>query len=302
MLGYFCIRIITFYSTAYFIAPKFFHLKKWPIGLLRILLFFAFITAFRFILEFHLFIPYLDFHNYKGETPEIFEYIKNCLRNILHTYFYHGFVFYILSEWYINNKKRRELENEKTFAELAFLKSQINPHFLFNTLNDIYALTYGKSPQAPDAILKLSDLLRYMLKESDHTFADLQKEVDYIKNVIELHQIGQKGVAYIDFEIDGEIHTQQIAPLILINFVENAFKHGIVDDFSNPILIKLVINPLQLIFTVTNLKNHAIKDKTVGIGLSNVKRRLALIYPDKHTLDVKDKLNIFSVFLKIEEI
>ncbi len=300
MLGYFCIRIITFYSTAYFIAPKFFHIKKWPIGLLRILLFFAFITAFRFILEFHLFIPYLDFHNYKGETPEIFEYIKNCLRNILHTYFYHGFVFYILSEWYINNKKQKELEKEKIASELAFLKSQINPHFLFNTLNDIYSLTYHKSPTAPNAILKLSELLRYMLKESDGKFADLQREIDYLKNVIELNQIGQKGAAYVDFDIKGEIHKQQIAPLILISFVENAFKHGVINNPEDPVKIKIEINYEQLIFMVENLKNEDHKDPTSGIGLNNVRRRLDLIYPEKHTLAIKEDNHYFMVSLKIE--
>ncbi len=299
-LGYFCIRIITFYSTAYFIAPKLFDYKKWPIGLLRIVFFLVFITFFRFVLEFHLFLPYLDFHNYSGETPEIVEYTRNCLQNIYKTHFYHGFVFYILSQWYINSKKQKELENEKLASELAFLKSQINPHFLFNTLNDIYALAYHKSPEASNAVLKLSELLRYMLKDSDGTFADLKKEVDYLKNAIELHQIGQKGKAYINFEIEGEIHNQKVAPLILINFLENAFKHGVVDNPSNPIQIKLEIKGNHLLFIASNLKNHDHKDTTGGIGLTNVRRRLDLIYPEKHKLEIEENDRNFIVSLKIE--
>ncbi|MEJ5994585.1 histidine kinase [Pedobacter sp. Du54] len=299
-LGYLSMNIFAFYMTANLIAPLYLKYRKWAKGIGCMFLLFCIQPIYRYLLEYHFFLPYLNFDNYNGNTPTTLWYIKNIVLYTFYSYFIYGFVYFIIMEWYTNNRKRITLENEKTVAELAFLKSQINPHFLFNTLNDIYALTYYQSPQAPSAVLKLSALLRYMLKESDDHFTDLQKEIEYLRNVIELHKIGQKGSAYVNFEIEGIVENQQIAPLILINFVENAFKHGIDDDFSNPILIKLVLNPLHLIFSVSNLKNHSNKDKTVGIGLTNVKRRLALIYPEKHVLDVKDEANSFSIILKIE--
>lgn len=299
-LIYFSTKIIAFYITAYLIAPQFFKYKRWLLGILYILLFFIFSTVLRYVLEFYVLLPFLDFHNYKGKTPEIWYYIENNVNYVLYNHFLYGFLFYIIAEWYLNGQKQKELEKEKIAAELAFLKSQINPHFLFNTLNDIYALTYRKSSQAPDTVLKLSELLRYMLKESDGTFVALPKEIEYLKNVIDLLQIGQKGGAFINFDIEGVSNDKQIAPLILINFVENAFKHGVIDNPHFPIEIKLDLSNIYLMFMVKNLKNKDQKDHTGGIGLTNVKRRLALIYPNKHTLNIEEKDNSFMVLLKIE--
>ena len=199
-------------------------------------------------------------------------------------------------------QKQQELAKEQAITELAYLKSQINPHFLFNTLNDIYALTYQQAKEAPDAILKLSELLRYMLRESNDMFAPIAKEINYLKNVIQLYEIGQKGLAYIDLEIKGDVKAQKIAPLILINFVENAFKHGVVDDKKNPIKINLSLLDDRLEFKVSNKKNSDYKDSTGGIGLANVQRRLALIYTDRHQLIINDENDVFTVYLIIKNI
>jgi len=214
------------------------------------------------------------------------------------------YVFFSLAISYVNaffetQQKQEALKKEQAITELAYLKSQINPHFLFNTLNDIYALTYQQAKEAPEAVLKLSALLRYMLKESNDKFALIGKEIDYLKNVIELFEIGQKGKAFIHLEITGKIAQQQIAPLILINFVENAFKHGVINDPENPILIIISINTHHLDFKVSNKKNHDQKDQTGGIGLSNVQRRLALIYPEKYQLQITDENDTFTVTLKL---
>lgn len=298
-LGYLGSGMVSFYTTAKLIAPSFLS-KKWLKGLLFTFLLIIFIPSYRYLIEFHFFLPYLGFNNYYGGKPEVTWYIQNSILYTFYSYFIYGFLYFIVTEWYNNNRKQKELEKEKISAELAFLKSQINPHFLFNTLNDIYALTYRKSDEAPNAVLKLSDLLRYMLKESDEQFADLKKEIDYLKNVIDLFQIGQKGTAYIQFEVEGEVNKQQIAPLILINFVENAFKHGVIDNPSHPIQIKIKIELNEMVFLMSNKKNQDYKDKTVGIGLSNVKRRLELIYPDQHWLEIKDETDTFTVELKIK--
>ncbi|RZL36836.1 MAG: hypothetical protein EOP00_29130 [Pedobacter sp.] len=301
-LGYFINDIVAFYFTAMVIAPSVLKQRKWVKAILSVLLLFTFVPIYRYFLEYQFFLPHLGFDNYKGKVPEVIWYIKNSVGYTFYRHFVYGFVYYIAAEGIDNVRKQKELEKEKIAAELAFLKSQINPHFLFNTLNDIYALTYQQSRKAPEAVLKLSALLRYMLKESDEKFTNLQKEIDYLKNVIDLHRIGQKGEAYINFEIEGKVDQQQIAPLILINFVENAFKHGVVDQHSNPIQIKLTTDRSHINFSVSNLKNKAIKDKATGIGLANVKRRLALIYPDNHSLVIKDEADIFSVVLKIVRI
>lgn len=214
------------------------------------------------------------------------------------------YLFFSLAISYVNvffetQQKQQELAKEQALTELAYLKSQINPHFLFNTLNDIYALTYQQAQQAPEAVLKLSALLRYMLKESNDRFALIAKEISYLKNVIELFEIGQKGEAYVHLKITGKIDQQQIAPLILINFVENAFKHGVVNDSENPIQITMAITETHLDFKVSNKKNHDQKDQTGGIGLSNVQRRLALIYPEKYQLQITDENDTFTVTLKL---
>ena len=214
------------------------------------------------------------------------------------------YVFFSLAISYVNaffetQQKQEALEKEQAVTELAYLKSQINPHFLFNTLNDIYALTYQQAKEAPEAVLKLSALLRYMLKESNDKFALIGKEIDYLKNVIELFEIGQKGKAFIKLEIKGTVDQQQIAPLILINFVENAFKHGVINDPENPIQIMMSITADHLDFKVSNKKNHDQKDQTGGIGLTNVQRRLALIYPEKYQLQIMDENDTFTVTLKL---
>lgn len=297
-LAYLFSGIVVFYGVAYLIAPLAFRHKKWIKSILVTIGLFAFIVGYRYFIEFLILKPYLGFDNYFGKIPDALWYVKNAILYSLYSYFSYGFIFFFINEWYVNNQKKKELEQEKITTELAFLKSQINPHFLFNTLNDIYALTYRRSEHAPEAVLKLSALLRYMLKESDEQLVLLDKEINYLHNVIELHKIGQKGEAYIDFRVEGTTEGLKIAPLILINFVENAFKHGVFDNKDNPICIRLNIIGQQMAFEVFNLKNHDQKDKTGGIGLGNVQRRLSLIYPS-HTLDIADETTTFTVKLQL---
>lgn len=298
-LGYLLSNIICFYTTAFLIGPLFLK-KNWIKGILFSLLLLIFIPTYRYVTEYFIFLPYLGFDNYFGKMPSSFWYIKNSILYTFSSSVVYGIIYFVVNEWYNNNQKRRELEQETVKSELAFLKSQINPHFLFNTLNDIYVLTYHQSPKAPDAVLKLSELLRYMLKESDEQFVGLNKEIEYLKNVIDLFQIGQKGAAFISFKLDGEVTSQQIAPLILINFVENAFKHGVVTNPSKPIEISVVINLNEMRFFISNQKSHDLKDKTGGIGLVNVKRRLELLYPNKHLLKIKDEIDTFTIELNIK--
>jgi len=191
-------------------------------------------------------------------------------------------------DWFLNERIQRDLENQRLSAELAFLKSQINPHFLFNSLNTIYSLAYQKSETTPEAILKLSEIMRYMLYECNDNKVDLGKELQYLQNYIDLQKIRFGNKAFVNFEISGEVDHQKIVPLLLISFIENAFKHGVANDLGNPINIQIYIRPDWLVFKIQNKKHQYNKDSAGGIGLINVKRRLDLLYPGKYQLDIND--------------
>lgn len=192
------------------------------------------------------------------------------------------------ADWFLNEKIRRNLENEKLSAELAFLKSQVNPHFLFNSLNNIYSLAYQHSEKTAEAILKLSEMMRYMLQESNEAKVDLCKELRYLDNYIELQKLRFKDHAFISLQIAGDEGRYTIAPLILIAFVENAFKHGVVSDPENPIKLIITVRKARLKLSIENKKSQFNKDLTSGVGLNNVRRRLDLLYDSKYTLNVSE--------------
>lgn len=190
------------------------------------------------------------------------------------------------TDWFVNERVQRNLESEKKDMELQFLKSQLNPHFLFNSLNNIYSLAYQKSEKTADAILKLSEMMRYMIYESNDSWVELSKEIEYVQSYVELQKLRFKDGAAVEININGEIDGQKIIPLILISFVENAFKHGVANDQKDPIKINITANKKILHFSVTNRKNTSNKDAMGGVGLNNVERRLQLLYPDRYKLNI----------------
>ena len=202
-------------------------------------------------------------------------------------------------DWFLNERIQRDLENQRLSAELAFLKSQINPHFLFNSLNSIYSLAYQRSEMTPDAILKLSEIMRYMLYESNDNKVDLSKELQYLQNYIDLQKIRFGNKAYIDFKVEGKVLNQQIAPLLLIAFIENAFKHGVANNPLTPIRLLVDVDESHLHFYMQNRKHMNNRDAVGGIGLNNVQRRLNLLYPGKYNLDVRDELDTYTVELSL---
>lgn len=211
----------------------------------------------------------------------------------------------IIKQWIEQERVRQELERKNLQSELSFLKSQINPHFLFNTLNSIYALSLKKSDEAPEIVLKLSEMMRYMLYRSEDKKVSLADEIQYIKNYLALEQIRYGNKAQIDF-VCTIVQPEQykIAPLIFIPFLENAFKHGL----SQSIQAGYVTSLLEigedgvLEFTIQNTKTTERDERYFegGIGLTNVKRRLELIYPNKYTLDIEDTAALYIVTLRLE--
>lgn len=209
----------------------------------------------------------------------------------------------IFKKWYADEQNSKQLAQEKIAAELNFLKAQIHPHFLFNTLNNLYALTLIKSDKTPDIVLKLSDLLDFMIYKSNDEFVPLSKELEIVEGYIELEKMRYSDRLNLKYEVKGEAVNRQIAPLILLPFVENCFKHGASKDRSNPVIhIQVNIEPEYLYLKAVNsvpVENKTGEPESNGIGLSNVKRRLELIYPDRHTLDIKQDVDAFKVELKI---
>jgi LytS/YehU family sensor histidine kinase len=205
-------------------------------------------------------------------------------------------------EWFQHQQEKQMLEREKLQAELQFLKSQINPHFLFNTLNNLYALTLKKSDSAPELVLKLSEMMRYMLYNSNEKMVPMELEINYLKNYIDLEKIRKMESTRITVDIDENVEGKEIAPLLFIPFLENSFKHGVNNNIdAGWIEVKLQIEGDGLSFTVANNKprNPKINGKDHGIGLKNVKRRLDLLYPEKHELQIEDTPEFYRTHLKI---
>lgn len=299
--GYITIPITCFYFSYFFVAPQLFVNKRYVYALFYALLTLAAIVVLRYILEYHFFKPVLGFDNYKGHPWPVKDYVENIFFYYFPRYFVYGLMYFFAESWYRTQHLQQSLEKERSAAELAFLRSQLNPHFLFNTINDIYSLTYQKSEQAPEALLKLAELLRYMLREGNENFMPLKAEVRYLENLIELQRISAKGNAYIVFDIDDCIvSTQKLASLLFVSFVENAFKHGVLNDAANPVRICLSGNSERVEFSVHNKKNNGQKDKTGGIGLTNVRRRLDLMYPGKHSLQIEETYEFYSVNLILQ--
>lgn len=242
--------------------------------------------------------PLIGWKTYSQDLDFPFAFIIALSANFLNIFL--GLLLSYLMDWRTVRAEKEVAEKEQLKTELAFLKSQVNPHYLFNTINDIYSLTQQQSEEAPEALLKLSELLRYMLRESDDPYVPLANEIAYLNNVIELQKIGQKGNSFIDFKVIGQIEQQKIAPLILINFIENAFKHGVFRNPETPIQILIAIEGQSLHFHLRNQINLVKKDKTGGIGLVNVQRRLALIYPNRHALLIDQQTDTFICDLKID--
>ncbi len=195
------------------------------------------------------------------------------------------------------------LKNQMLEAESKILKWQINPHFLFNTLNNIYALTLMKSPRAPDAIHRLSEMLRYVIYDCNEEFVGLKHEISYIKSYIALQLLKDDEISNVSYEFPKVDNNLKVAPMLLISFVENSFKHSKIEDLKNGwIDLKIKLEGKTFIFDLQNSIPDILpaKDTQGGIGLDNVKRRLELIYPKKHQLNISKAENKFSVYLKIE--
>jgi sensor histidine kinase YesM len=232
----------------------------------------------------------------------------NYIRLFLNTLFPAFFIFTvstairIINEWFRAEKQKKEMENEKLNAELAFLKSQVNPHFLFNILNNICSLARKKSDDTENAIIRLSQIMRYMLSDSKDEKVNLEKEVEYLRNYIELQQLRISDKVQVNFSLEGMPETKTIEPMLLIPFVENAFKHGVSYREESVIDIFLKVLDSGISFRIENTVFRKEGEPIAlesGIGLKNVLRRLELLYPGSHRIDIRDTGQKYRVDLQI---
>lgn len=210
----------------------------------------------------------------------------------------------LLKYWYANKQAQQILAQEKLQAELQFLKTQIHPHFLFNTLNNLYALTLKKSDKAPEMVLKLSELINYMLYECTSDSVSLSKEIKFIRSYVDIEKMRYGDKLDIDIRVTGDVSDRQIAPLILLPFVENCFKHG-ASEILQQSWVKLTIDvqPHVLIIKVENNKasDNGTPGRKEGIGIQNVRRRLDLLYAERHELKINNGEETFLVVLTLNQ-
>lgn len=207
----------------------------------------------------------------------------------------------VIRQWFTAEEVKEEITRQQLETELNLLKTQVNPHFLFNTLNSIYSLAIANNQKTADSVMKLSRIMRYTLEECQANDVDLQQEIDFINSYIELQKIRLTNNNAIYFQANGDISTARIAPFVFIPFIENAFKYGVSTHRSSFINACIKAEKNKLIFTcVNNFQTVAVhKPESTGMGISNTRRRLELLYPKKHELNISSNDNQFSVSLTI---
>lgn len=212
-----------------------------------------------------------------------------------------GIAIRMYEEWIFNERNKKEIELQKNLTELEALKNQLNPHFLFNSLNSVYSLAVKKSNDTPEAIITLSELLRYMLYQTNDDLVLLKHEFEYIENYIKLQRLRIANNQNVKININGNVSTQKIRPLLFISYIENAFKHG--TDFigNTEVKINITVKGDDLQFRCVNLIGDRSSDKVnSGIGMKNTIERLQLLYPDRYWLSTLAEDNRFVVDLKLK--
>lgn len=251
-------------------------------------------------------VKYMVFSN---NAPMVEDILGNMNFYFFTTFFVAGCstVGKIMVDWITQNRKRVTMENQSMQSELRFLKSQINPHFLFNTLNSLYALTLKKDDKAPDIVIKLSEMMRYMLYECNEPRVPLRKEINYLQNYLDLERLRQRKGINITLDVSGNVSDQMVAPLLLIPFLENSFKHGVNANIKDGFVrAHLRVEDRAIHFELENSKGSVMPTQvhgnrpSGGIGLVNVRRRLELLYPGAHELAVRETPSTYTIMLDLD--
>ena len=207
------------------------------------------------------------------------------------------------NRWFNDEQARKEIEKENIESKLAFLQNQVNPHFLMNTLNNIHSLIEGDQKLAQNAVLKLSEMMRYLLYESGRGTTTLKKEIDFLHSYLELMQLRVDKSIIVNLDLPEKFNNVNLPPLLFIPFIENAFKHGVSYREPSSLSFKLVQNNDYLEFTsintISHFKNNNTSARHGGFGLENIQKRLDILYGNRHNLIIDKSENEFKVYLKI---
>lgn len=288
--------LIPTYFIALYVVPRYLITNKWPQFILWILI--VIVLVFFARIKWAELIQYLESGRYY-QIPA-----GKMLKNIIRDYAIIALAvcIYIIGDYRKKQALNEQLHRAKAEAEIKLLKGQLHPHFLFNSLNNIYSLALSKSDQTADSILKLTELLEYLLYRANQDRVALSKEVELLHHYTDLEKLRYGEKLIIDSDIEIQKESLQVAPLILLPFAENCFKHGGAGpDGIFRIVIKLHTDDNSLSFQISNSKRKKKDGEEVngGIGLENIRQRLALLYPDRHRLEIKDDADKFSVQLNI---
>lgn len=307
LLFYF-VYIFLFYFNAYFLIPRFYLQKKFLYYFIAIVLLLTgvyFLKPFDHLLA-HTSPPPTDNMHAPAKPNPAHPGRRNPQTDIISLILFVmvwsiSTATIIIRQWRDAQKKAVQAEADKANAELSFLKAQIHPHFLFNTLNNIYSLAVTKNENTAISIMRLSNIMRYVTDDANNDYVSLDSEVECVNDYINLQRIRLSKKVYIDFSVSGDMEGKNIAPLILMTFIENVFKYGISNHEPSTITIKLFAEDEKITFFCQNriFSAHNSIERT-GIGISNTKKRLQHLYPGKHSLDISAKNGFHTVQLTLQ--
>ena len=295
-ITFFVASFACFYVNYFLVVPTFFHADKIYRSVFAFFISVSCFVGIRYSIEQWLFPAIFNIRNYPADTNIFYYFFDNVFYSSTTIFISTAFWFF---KYFINaEKEKSELTEAKKTAELQALKTQINPHFIFNSLNNIYALVYQNSEKALPAIEQLGQLLRYTTKDLENDFITLDKEIGYLDSLIELEKLRIRNPELLNVEKKLNDPELKISPMILVPFVENAFKHG---DFKNKgFEMKISDENKILHFYLFNFKSEKMKDEISGIGIENVKKRLEILYPKRYELKITETEIDFTVDLKID--
>lgn len=290
--------VAVFYINALYILPRFVYPKRWFFFLLAHILLIALFLTFHYYLNYWIF-PFWEPEQF-GQSP-----LGRFFMQFLRIYIYYalfGTGYWALYNYLDKEKKANALEKSLLEAELSYLKYQFNPHFLYNSLSLIHSKAYTLSPELAKSVLLLAEIMRYAVEGKTGEKVPLVQEIQYLENFIELHRMRFTHNFYVSYSKEGDAQDKYILSLVCISLVENAFKHGELNNKDFPVVIRIKIEENTFECFTQNRKNKGIKEASTGIGLSNMRRRLELIYGNDFSLEIDDQEETFTTHLMIHNI
>ncbi|WP_298521196.1 sensor histidine kinase [uncultured Kordia sp.] len=298
LLTFYACSIAIYFLNFFVIAPKLLSKKRLIPFILAVFGMILLFAGLRYLTQEVILFEITGQHNYHNKSRELIYYVFDNSYYAIKPILYSTIVFLVL-QYNENKDKLFQLKLEHNKGEISFLKSQISPHFLFNTLNTFYSELIDKQPNTAKDIHRLSELLRYVTYESSQDFMPLAKELKFIEDYMYFYKIRFEDQLFVDFSVEGEVGDKQVPSLVLIHFVENLFKHGIVNDENHPAEIKVTIEDHFLQLTTKNKVLLSDKYMDAGVGAENVQKRLKAIFTDEFEVNYNNENGVFQAYLKL---